>query len=222
MASAGKEEEEAKEVSEEDSMGEEGAQMDVVPESLDAVTRAAAESAGVDIEFLLALPPELRHEVLAQHGVQLPSPAPTNAAAAVALQAVLANDHVAAVGREAATAGQQEEEADDDMEVDPEFLAALPPEIQAEVLAEQQAERRRRQREREREEQRRRDAAVLPAGEAEQAGAAAAAAGEGDMDIASLLSSFPPDLREEILLTGDEVRDTKPYAAPQTSSKTFR
>eukprot|EP00951_Prasinocladus_malaysianus_P049209 scaffold667189_cov38-Prasinocladus_malaysianus.AAC.1 len=84
------------------------------------------------------------------------------------------------------------------MVVDPDFLAALPPEIQAEVLAEQQAERRRRQREREAA-RRREEAAANPAA-AEGAQGTDNAAGGGnapDMDMASILASFPPDLREE-------------------------
>ncbi|XP_074367519.1 E3 ubiquitin-protein ligase UPL1-like isoform X2 [Apium graveolens] len=61
-------------------------------------------------------------------------------------------------------------------EIDPEFLAALPPDIQAEVLAQQRAQR-----------------------VAQQA--------EGrpvEMDNASIIATFPPDLREEVLLTSSE------------------
>eukprot|EP01018_Ginkgo_biloba_P023205 Gb_26784 [translate_table: standard] len=63
-------------------------------------------------------------------------------------------------------------------EIDPEFLAALPPDIQAEVLAQQHAQR---------------------AVQAQQA--------EGhpvDMDNASIIATFPADLREEVLLTSSE------------------
>nr|XP_010929052.1 E3 ubiquitin-protein ligase UPL1 isoform X2 [Elaeis guineensis] len=63
-------------------------------------------------------------------------------------------------------------------EIDPEFLAALPPDIQAEVLAQQRAQR---------------------SMHSQQA--------EGqpvDMDNASIIATFPPDLREEVLLTSSE------------------
>lgn len=61
-------------------------------------------------------------------------------------------------------------------DIDPEFLAALPPDIQAEVLAQQRAQR-----------------------IAQQA--------EGrpvDMDNASIIATFPAELREEVLLTSSE------------------
>lgn len=57
-------------------------------------------------------------------------------------------------------------------EIDPEFLAALPPDIQAEVLAQQRAQR------------------FLHSQQAE---------GPVDMDNASILATFPPDLREEVI-----------------------
>ncbi|CAI9088204.1 OLC1v1022471C1 [Oldenlandia corymbosa var. corymbosa] len=61
-------------------------------------------------------------------------------------------------------------------EIDPEFLAALPPDIQAEVLAQQRAQR-----------------------------IAQQAAGQPvEMDNASILATFPADLREEVLLTSSE------------------
>ncbi|XP_077221899.1 LOW protein: E3 ubiquitin ligase-like protein isoform X2 [Tasmannia lanceolata] len=63
-------------------------------------------------------------------------------------------------------------------DIDPEFLAALPPDIQAEVLAQQRAQR---------------------VAQSQQA--------EGqpvDMDNASIIATFPADLREEVLLTSSE------------------
>lgn len=63
-------------------------------------------------------------------------------------------------------------------DIDPEFLAALPPDIQAEVLAQQRAQR---------------------SMQSQQS--------EGqpvDMDNASIIATFPPDLREEVLLTSSE------------------
>ncbi|KAK4767786.1 hypothetical protein SAY87_002927 [Trapa incisa] len=59
-------------------------------------------------------------------------------------------------------------------EIDPEFLAALPPDIQAEVLAQQRAQR------------------------------AIQQAQPVDMDNASIIATFPADLREEVLLTSSE------------------
>lgn len=63
-------------------------------------------------------------------------------------------------------------------DIDPEFLAALPPDIQAEVLAQQRAQR---------------DGHVQHA--------------QGqpvDMDNASIIATFPPELREEVLLTSSD------------------
>lgn len=61
-------------------------------------------------------------------------------------------------------------------EIDPEFLAALPPDIQAEVLAQQRAQR------------------VAQQAEGQPV----------DMDNASIIATFPADLREEVLLTSSE------------------
>uniref|UniRef100_A0A7N0U1T4 HECT-type E3 ubiquitin transferase n=2 Tax=Kalanchoe fedtschenkoi TaxID=63787 RepID=A0A7N0U1T4_KALFE len=61
-------------------------------------------------------------------------------------------------------------------DIDPEFLAALPPDIQAEVLAQQRAQR-----------------------IAQQAEGQAV-----EMDNASIIATFPAELREEVLLTSSE------------------
>ncbi|KAI5385562.1 E3 ubiquitin-protein ligase UPL1 isoform X2 [Lathyrus oleraceus] len=61
-------------------------------------------------------------------------------------------------------------------DIDPEFLAALPPDIQAEVLAQQRAQR------------------VVQQAEGQPV----------DMDNASIIATFPADLREEVLLTSSE------------------
>ncbi|KAF8414274.1 hypothetical protein HHK36_002275 [Tetracentron sinense] len=63
-------------------------------------------------------------------------------------------------------------------DIDPEFLAALPPDIQAEVLAQQRAQR------------------VIQSQQAEGQPV--------DMDNASIIATFPADLREEVLLTSSE------------------
>ena len=63
-------------------------------------------------------------------------------------------------------------------DLDPEFLAALPADIQNEVLAQQRQARVARDRE--------------------------AATSGAEMDIASIIATFPPEIREEVLLTLDE------------------
>ncbi|KAF9587900.1 hypothetical protein IFM89_006154 [Coptis chinensis] len=63
-------------------------------------------------------------------------------------------------------------------DIDPEFLAALPPDIQAEVLAQQRAQR---------------------VAQSQQAEGQAV-----EMDNASIIATFPADLREEVLLTSSE------------------
>ncbi|XP_065862675.1 E3 ubiquitin-protein ligase UPL1-like isoform X2 [Euphorbia lathyris] len=61
-------------------------------------------------------------------------------------------------------------------DIDPEFLAALPPDIQAEVLAQQRAQR------------------IAQQAEGQPV----------DMDNASIIATFPAELREEVLLTSSE------------------
>ncbi|XVE80553.1 hypothetical protein DITRI_Ditri14bG0149300 [Diplodiscus trichospermus] len=61
-------------------------------------------------------------------------------------------------------------------DIDPEFLAALPPDIQAEVLAQQRAQR------------------VAQQAEGQPV----------DMDNASIIATFPAELREEVLLTSSD------------------
>ncbi|EPS70177.1 hypothetical protein M569_04584 [Genlisea aurea] len=61
-------------------------------------------------------------------------------------------------------------------DIDPEFLAALPPDIQAEVLAQQRAQR------------------IAQQSEGQPV----------DMDNASIIATFPADLREEVLLTSSD------------------
>ena len=79
------------------------------------------------------------------------------------------------------------------MALDPEFLAALPADIQAELIQQQAAAR----------------AMEAAANARAAAGAAGASGGAGvaqvaDMDSASILATFPPELREEVLMTSDE------------------
>ncbi|KAH7291322.1 hypothetical protein KP509_29G011900 [Ceratopteris richardii] len=70
-------------------------------------------------------------------------------------------------------------------DIDPEFLAALPPEIQAEVLQQQQAQLQQQHAQR-----------LLQAQQVEGQPV--------DMDSASIIATFPPELREEVLLTASE------------------
>eukprot|EP00850_Spirogloea_muscicola_P022377 SM000291S10855 [mRNA] locus=s291:47169:64581:+ [translate_table: standard] len=124
-------------------------------------TQVSVRGGGIDPTFLEALPEQLRAEVLASS-----STATRNVAAAVA-------------GIAGASEGLPPREEGEE-ELDPEFLAALPPDIQAEVLAQQRARRLMR---------------------------AHAAAVEGqpvDMDSASIIATFPAELREEVLLTSSE------------------
>ncbi|KAJ8914753.1 hypothetical protein NQ315_013256 [Exocentrus adspersus] len=79
---------------------------------------------GVDPSFLEALPPEMRREVLEQHRI-------------LCLQ-----QRIAASAASAAT-NEQQEPANSSNEVSPEFLAALPPALQEEVLTQQRLEQQR-------------------------------------------------------------------------------
>jgi E3 ubiquitin-protein ligase HUWE1 len=74
-------------------------------------------------------------------------------------------------------------------DIDQEFLDALPDDIRDEIIQQERQDRRRR----EREEQRR--------AQAPNAGAPPVAR---DMDVPSILATFPPALRQEILMDGDE------------------
>ncbi|KAI4646314.1 uncharacterized protein J4E78_009236 [Alternaria triticimaculans] len=140
---------------------------------------------GIDTEYLDALPEDLREEVLMQQVAerraeqraqarrqeQQQSQAPAQA------QAPAAPEEAGPVG-EAPT------------DINPDFLAALPPEIRDELLAEEAQERRRR----EREERRRRD----------QSSAGAAPPQAEDMDPASFFASLDPNLRAAVLMDTDE------------------
>jgi E3 ubiquitin-protein ligase HUWE1 len=148
---------------------------------------------GIDLEYLDALPEELREEVLMQQVAerrqeeraqraqqQQAQPQPSDSAAA------------AAQGGDAPT------------DIDEQFLAALPTEIRNELLAQEAAERRRR----EREENRRRN---QPAG-----GAVTAPVAE-DMDAASFLASLDPNLRAAVLMDTDE--DTLRQLPPEVAAE---
>ncbi|KAK4241387.1 hypothetical protein C8A03DRAFT_12333 [Achaetomium macrosporum] len=89
-------------------------------------------------------------------------------------------------------------------EVFQEFLEALPAELRMEIVQQERQERRRR----EREEQRR------------QAAAAGQDLGPADMDPASILLTFPPALREQILLEQGE--DLMDHLSPELAAETRR
>ncbi|BDA45426.1 probable E3 ubiquitin-protein ligase HUWE1 [Coccomyxa sp. Obi] len=146
------------------------------------------EGTGIDPEVFLAMPPELQREVLGEEAANDPAaerPQPMDTAQAGQEAAPEGGPQTDAAGPSA------QNDSDDEMAgIDPEFLAALPEELQAEVLEAQRRERRQRR------------------AEAEHAAAqAAAASGEGGpqgLDLATTLASFPPEVRDEVLMTADE------------------
>ncbi|KAL4856977.1 E3 ubiquitin-protein ligase UPL1 [Chlorella vulgaris] len=221
---------------------------------IDPAVLRAAEAAGIDAAFLEALPPELRSEVLAGAGIRVPPPQTAAPAAAPAAPAPAAPAAAAAAAAPAAATGEGAQPAaepaapaaaaapsggDNEPEamegIDPEFLAALPAELQAEVMEQQRRERRLRAEAARRREAQAAAIAAAAAAAAAGGGAAGAAAAPGeaaggaaeaaaggpaaanaaaagggggaapaDMDFASLLASFPPDVREEVLMSADE------------------
>jgi E3 ubiquitin-protein ligase HUWE1 len=117
---------------------------------------------GIDLEYLDALPDDMREEVIMQQFQEQRSQERT----------------------QTTTTGQPDRSS----EINREFLEALPPDIQAELLASEAADRRRR----ERDEQRRRAAA---------SGNAPPQA--GDMDMADFFATLNPALRQQVLLDAD-------------------
>lgn len=128
---------------------------------------------GVDPAFLAALPEDIRGEVIRDHirqqrvqrATQRAAPAPAPAGDATATAAAPADGAAPQDGAPAA-------------ELDQEFLAALPPELQEEVLA--QHEQRVAQ-------QNRQQAAPV-----------------NDVDPAALFDSLPPSLRAQVLADADD------------------
>ena len=185
------------------------------------------EEQPIDSEFLNALPAELREELLA-----------TNA-------------QIARLNRRSTSADASTAAAAQTLEpIDPSFISALPYDMQAEVVQQQSREVARVMRERAADEARRSAqtaadaaaqaaaaAAAAPEGEgrteaqraaaeaataAAQAAAQAGGAAQGDMDNASVIASFPEELRQEVLLSADEsVLATLPEAL-QAEAMTLR
>jgi E3 ubiquitin-protein ligase HUWE1 len=129
---------------------------------------------GIDLEYLDALPEELREEVLLQQVAERRQEERAQRA-----------QQQQAQPQQAEPAAQS---GDQPTDIDEQFLAALPPEIRDELLQQEAAERRRR----EREENRRRN----------QTGGAVPQA--EDMDTASFLASLDPTLRAAVLMDTDE------------------
>eukprot|EP00899_Mesostigma_viride_P004970 jgi/Mesvir1/14474/Mv05181-RA.1 len=89
-------------------------------------------------------------------------------------------------------------------QLDPEFLAALPPDIAAEVLENQRAVTLALQMQQQQQQREAAAGAGGAAGAGAATGAGASSGGPLDMDSASILATFPPELREEVLLSSDE------------------
>ena len=123
---------------------------------------AQAERAGIDSTFLQALPRPLQLEVLTEHGISIASLTPGDPSSE---------------GQEGNAEENQGAAAAAEGGVDPEFLAALPPDIREEVIESQRAAERRRDMERRLTE------------------------GQGD-EVANMIASLPDDIREEVLLYG--------------------
>jgi E3 ubiquitin-protein ligase HUWE1 len=142
---------------------------------------------GIDNEYLDALPEELREEVLLQQ-------------VAERRQQQRAQQQET---RSAQPQAQQPEAAgqgDQPTGIDEQFLAALPPEIAAELLAQEALDRRRLERE---ENRRRNHAGVAPQAE--------------DIDPASFLATLDPTLRAAVLMDTDE--ETLRHLPPEISAE---
>ena len=183
------------------------------------------DDAEVDPSFLDALPPELRVEVLAQQaaaGVQRQAQRAARVRARQErLRAATAEAAAADGGGPAPGAPSQDAQpgadaaAEDvvvDIDIDPEFLAALPPELAAEVLAEQQAAVARQ----------RAAARAPPSVGPSGAGGDGAAAPGADMDFATLIASFPPDVREEALVEASDEQIASLPPAQQAEAAQLR
>ncbi|KAF2792543.1 hypothetical protein K505DRAFT_375981 [Melanomma pulvis-pyrius CBS 109.77] len=135
---------------------------------------------GIDLEYLEALPEELREEVLLQQ-VQEHREARRQAARAQ-------NNQLQGQDEQPAPEQAGEQGGEQPPGISQEFLDALPPEIREELLQNEAQDRRRR----EREEARRRSQAP------------GAARGAEDMDPASFLASLDPGLRQAVLMEQDD------------------
>jgi E3 ubiquitin-protein ligase HUWE1 len=153
---------------------------------------------GIDLEYLDALPEELREEVLMQQVAERRQEQRQQQAQQARQQQQQQQQQQQASGQAGATA-EPAQTGDQPTDINEEFLAALPPEIRAELLQQEAQERRRR----EREENRRRNQPVAPQAE--------------DMDNASFLATLPPDLRAAVLMDTDE--ETLRQLPPEISAE---
>ncbi|KAJ4983787.1 ubiquitin-protein ligase [Stagonosporopsis vannaccii] len=152
---------------------------------------------GIDLEYLDALPEELREEVLLQQVAERRQEQRQQQAQR-ARQEQQAQQQSSGQAEQASNASQEEPTG-----LDEEFLAALPPEMRAELLQQEATDRRRR----EREENRRRNAA--------NAGAPPPQAEE--IDAASFFATLDPALRAAVLMDTDE--DTLRQLPPEISAE---
>ncbi|XPS94894.1 HECT-type E3 ubiquitin transferase [Ascochyta lentis] len=155
---------------------------------------------GIDLEYLDALPEELREEVLLQQVAERrQEQRQQQAQQARQQQQQQQQQQSSGQAGQASDAAQAEEPTG----LDEEFLAALPPEMRAELLQQEASDRRRR----EREENRRRHAA--------DAGPAAPQAEE--IDAASFFATLDPALRAAVLMDTDE--ETLRQLPPEISAE---
>ncbi|CAJ1369003.1 unnamed protein product [Effrenium voratum] len=153
------------------------AELERLATSLGCTQTALLQAAEIDATVVAELPEEMRGAVV---------------------MATLSQVNVDHLRRSSAPPAGAAPDTGGDDEIDASVLEALPPEIRAEVMAEQ--ERRRREQERAR-------AAAVPAPVA----VAPTASISGDMDNASFIASLDPMLREEVLMTApEEVLQTLP------------
>ncbi|KZM21499.1 HECT-type E3 ubiquitin transferase [Ascochyta rabiei] len=155
---------------------------------------------GIDLEYLDALPEELREEVLLQQVAERrQEQRQQQAQQARQQQQQQQQQQSSGQAGQASDAAQAEEPTG----LDEEFLAALPPEMRAELLQQEASDRRRR----EREENRRRHVA--------DAGPVAPQAEE--IDAASFFATLDPALRAAVLMDTDE--ETLRQLPPEISAE---
>ncbi|KAJ4321032.1 E3 ubiquitin-protein ligase tom1 [Neodidymelliopsis sp. IMI 364377] len=152
---------------------------------------------GIDLEYLDALPEELREEVLLQQVAERRQEQRQQQA-----QQARQQQQQQQSSGQPAPAGDATQ-AEEPTGLDEQFLAALPPEIRAELLQQEAQDRRRR----EREENRRRNAG--------NAGSAAPQAEE--IDAASFFATLDPALRAVVLMDTDE--ETLRQLPPELSAE---
>lgn len=153
---------------------------------------------GIDLEYLDALPEELREEVLMQQVAERRSEQRAQQRREQQQMQSQSQAQSQSQPQDSQAANQAGELPTD---INEDFLMALPPEIRAELLAQEASDRRRR----EREENRRRNQSSAPLPQAE------------DMDAASFLASLDPNLRAAVLMDTDE--DTLRQLPPEISAE---